>query len=140
MRLAIRVLNSSTMDVAFNSSTMDVALNSSTMDVVSHILEPQQWRLTSYVVVAAAFLIYVLVSASRKPAFPRNSPPLLKGTPVLGLLKFFSSRPDVFNDGLAASKTGNFSFYFGKKQIVGLQGEAGRKAYFESRGLNIAHG
>lgn len=109
------------------------------MEAISLALHLLNWPVSVYVLLAAP-VVYLIVQLNSRPPFPPGSPVLLKGYPVVGLLKFFTARPDIFHYGAAISKTGNFSFYYGKKRIVGLQGDEGRKAYFESKGLNIAQG
>jgi sterol 14-demethylase len=55
-------------------------------------------------------------------------------------LSFYSRRRDMITEGLAASDKGSFSFYVGRKHVVALGGPAGRKTFYESRGLNLSAG
>ncbi|KAI0017763.1 cytochrome P450 6A1 [Xylariomycetidae sp. FL0641] len=89
-------------------------------------------------VAAATFFVQVL----RRPPFPANAPRLHKvgDWPVLGALSFYGRRADWFQDAARQSPTGNFSFYVGKKQIVGLSGVEGRRFFFENRELNFSAG
>jgi len=58
--------------------------------------------------------------------------------PIVGTPDFYyGKRADFFRDALKESKTGNFSFYVGKKQIIGTSGAQGRKLFFESKDLNF---
>ncbi len=45
-----------------------------------------------------------------------------------------------FRDSAKRSKTGNFSFWLGKYHVVGVSGEAARKAYLDNRVLNFDNG
>lgn len=73
--------------------------------------------------------------------FPENAPNLVnEGYPGLGMLRFVYNGYQFFVDGSAMSKSGNFSFYCGKHQVVGLSGRHGRQAFFESKSLDLAKG
>ena len=61
-------------------------------------------------------------------------------SPVLGCPRYFSDRLAFVTEGIRSTATGNFSFYFGKLQIVNLAGSEGRKLFFESKDLNFAEG
>jgi hypothetical protein len=91
-----------------------------------------------------------------RPPVPERSPKAWRtyDWPVVGsALRFYSRRRDMVVEGLAASASaspspsahGNssfraFSFFVGKKHVVALGGPAGRKVFYESRGLNFSAG
>lgn len=113
--------------------TMD-ALN---LQTVTHY---QNWPATVWILLLSS-IAYLVAQVAWRPSFPKNAPKLLKeGYPVLGALRFFSDRRNFASHGTSATGTGNFSFYFGKHQIVGLSGLSGRKTFFESRDLNMSEG
>ncbi|KAI0484356.1 cytochrome P450 6A1 [Xylariaceae sp. FL0804] len=106
-------------------------------------------------------LLVVLLAAAvllRRPALPANAPAWFRGGdwPLLGALCFFSARSDYFRDAVRHVSGGDgdgdgkgnggqgqrrsFSFYIGRKRVVGMAGEEGRRAFFESRDLNFGAG
>lgn len=98
-----------------------------------------------------AFVSWILVIASvvglwikvfRRPVLPKNAPNWWSGHdwPFLGATRFYTNRKDHFLDGLRSSSTGAFSFYIGRKHLIGLSGPAGRKVFYETRGLSLAAG
>ncbi|KAI1753783.1 cytochrome P450 6A1 [Xylaria castorea] len=106
---------------------------------LSTAIQPQQWSATVWVLLltTAATLFFRVFW---RPAFPKNGPKWYKkgDWPILGALEFYyGRRADFMKDALRASKTGNFSFYIGKKQLIGVSGEEGRKLFFESKDLNF---
>ncbi|KAI0107076.1 cytochrome P450 6A1 [Nemania sp. FL0031] len=107
--------------------------------VLPTALHPQQWTATVWVLVlttAAALLTRVF----RRPALPKNAPMWYKkgDWPIVGSLEFYyGRRADFMKEALRATKTGNFSFYIGKKQLIGISGPEGRKLFFESKDLNF---
>ena len=91
-------------------------------------------------VLSVAIGIFTALSLAR-PSIPAKAPKLVQGSwPIVGSLGFFKSRWDFFNQAAKRSATGNFSFYVGRYHVVGVSGDAGRKAFFESRALNLAEG
>ncbi|CCC12428.1 hypothetical protein SMACR_06508 [Sordaria macrospora] len=88
-------------------------------------------------------LLYALTSLTkRRPHLPSNTPPLFKASdwPILGSLRFFTDRYRFYNEGILSSKTGNFSFFFGRHHLVGLSGVEARRAFFENKALNMTKG
>lgn len=74
-------------------------------------------------------------------ATPKGAPPLLKEDwPIVGTFRFFTARWDFFKEAIANSDTGHFSFHVGNKHAIGLSGDDGRKAFFESKDLDFAAG
>ncbi|KAI1740604.1 cytochrome P450 6A1 [Xylaria scruposa] len=106
---------------------------------MSTALQPQQWSATVWVllVTTAVALFFQLLW---RPALPKNAPKWYKkgDWPILGALEFYyGRRSDFMKEALRDTKTGNFSFYIGKKQLIGVSGEEGRKLFFESKELNF---
>ncbi|KAK3940840.1 cytochrome p450 6a1 [Diplogelasinospora grovesii] len=110
------------------------------MDALTNV---QNWPATIWILLATA-VITVTVNLLRRPAWPKSSPTLFKqgggALPILGALRFFSDRRNFMVHGTQASRSGNFGFYFGKLQVVGMAGVEGRKTFFESRDLNLSEG
>ncbi|KAI0203162.1 cytochrome P450 6A1 [Astrocystis sublimbata] len=106
---------------------------------LSTALRPQEWSPTVWVSVltVAATLLFRLFW---RPALPKNAPMWYKkgDWPIMGAIEwYYGRRADFTREALAASKTGNFSFYVGKKQLIGISGVEGRKLFFESKELNF---
>lgn len=91
------------------------------------------------------FFCFVRIVFSRRPILPLNAPPLWKPDdwPVLGALRFFTQRTDMVLDAVAAnqssgSQSGNFSFYIGKRHVVGIgRAQEARIAFYESRDMDL---
>lgn len=60
--------------------------------------------------------------------------------PIAGAWRFYKSRRDMYLEAQQSTETGNFSFYVGKKLIVGLNGSEGKKTFFDNRELSISQG
>jgi hypothetical protein len=103
------------------------------------VVQPQQWPATVWVLLITS-AVYAMISLVWRPSFPKNSPKLFEAYPILGALRFFSQRGDFLVQSHAQSKTENFSFYLGKRQVIGLGGDDGRKVFFESRQLDMSEG
>lgn len=107
--------------------------------ILSTALQPQEWSATIWVLLltAAATIVYQVFW---RPALPKNAPKWYKkgDWPIVGALEFYyGRRSDFMREALRDSKTGNFSFYIGKKQLIGISGAEGRKLFFESKDLNF---
>lgn len=99
-----------------------------------------EWA-TSACVLTATILLLLLARSTRQVPLPESAPPLVKeNLPVVGALRFFTSRGTFFKDGASLSKTGNFSFYCGKHRVVGLSGLEGRKTFYNSKDLSSHQG
>lgn len=109
------------------------------MTVLSLLLEPQG-VLAGIGAVAAAIVGYLVFEMVSRPHLTAKTPARLPGYPLVGVPEFFSARTALFDMGTAISKTGQFSFFFGKHPIVGITGESGRKTYFETKSLNMMKG
>jgi hypothetical protein len=60
--------------------------------------------------------------------------------PIVGALGYFSEKWEFYRRSIHESPSGSFSFYLGKHAVVGLGGETGRHAFYESRELGITQG
>ncbi|KAK2059706.1 cytochrome P450 6A1 [Colletotrichum caudatum] len=107
--------------------------------VASSVLRPHDWPMGVWVLLLTG-LAYAVGSLVNRPSFPSNAPAMLKGYPVVGSPRFFSERGNFLNEGRKLAKSGNWSFYFGKKRLVGLGGPEGRRLFFESRDLCFTKG
>ncbi|KAK1998303.1 cytochrome P450 6A1 [Colletotrichum falcatum] len=107
--------------------------------VASAVLRPQDWPMAVWVLLLTG-LAYAVGALVRQPSLPSNAPRLFKGYPVVGVPRFFSERGTFLNEGRRLARSGNWSFYFGKKSLVGVGGVEGRRLFFESRDLDFAKG
>ncbi|KAH9996992.1 cytochrome P450 6A1 [Xylariaceae sp. FL0662B] len=109
--------------------------------VVETIFNPPSWPSSIWVLLLSS-LVLLLFRVFRRPSLPANAPKWWKtgDWPILGALRFYKDRRDFYTEAVRDSPTGSFSFYVGKKQIVGLSGPEGRKFFFESRDLNFSAG
>lgn len=87
-------------------------------------------------------LSFLTILAKWPPPLPSKAPPHFKASDwhIVGSLRFFTDRYRFYNEGILSSKTGNFSFFFGKHHLVGLSGVEARRAFFESKALNMTKG
>jgi sterol 14-demethylase len=103
---------------------------------------------TPYVVIICLILPFAcfMISVSlRRPSLPLNAPPIWKHDdwPVLGAVRFFTHRTDMVLEAVAAhescgSRTGNFSFFLGKKHIVGIgHAQSARTTFYDSRDMDL---
>ncbi|KAI1364941.1 cytochrome P450 6A1 [Xylaria arbuscula] len=102
-------------------------------------IQPQEWPATIWALVLTSALA-LLIRLFRRPSLPPNAPRWYKKDdwPILGAISFYyGRRADFMKEALRDSKTGNFSFYVGKKQLIGVSGPEGRKIFFESKDLNF---
>ncbi|OTA91522.1 hypothetical protein M434DRAFT_13123 [Hypoxylon sp. CO27-5] len=97
----------------------------------------------------AAWLVYqaVLALFQRSP-LQTDAPPLWKqdDLPLIGALRFFTARTDMWLEAVAVrsregSKTGNFSFFLGKRHVIGLGTSAeARTNFFDNRKMSLMQG
>ena len=100
----------------------------------------QDWPASIWLLLAG-LLVTAIAQLSWRPSFPSNAPQAVKDSlPVFGSLRFFSDRYNFIRQAAAATKSGNFSFYYGKHRIVSVSGFEGRKTFFESKDLNMTEG
>ncbi|KAI1328546.1 cytochrome P450 6A1 [Xylariaceae sp. FL0255] len=110
--------------------------------VLTSLFRPQEWPATVWVLVLTT-AVTTFFKVFWRPALPKNAPVWYKkgDWPILGTLDFYYGRRcDWYKEAIASSKTGNFSFYVGKKQIIGISGNEGRKFYYESKDLSFSDG
>lgn len=106
------------------------------------ILQGQNVKwITSAGVLAITVLLLLLGYSARPVPFPESAPPLVnENLPIIGALRFFTSRGTFLRHGASMSETGNFSFYCGKHQVVALAGPEGRKTFYDSKDLSSHQG
>lgn len=101
----------------------------------------------SVLVLAVATALALIIKLQRN-VMPSNSPPLWKPDdwPLLGALRFFTHRADMvleaskFNT-ISGSGSGNFSFFIGKKHVIGLGVSAqSRIRFFENKDMSLMIG
>ena len=98
----------------------------------------------SYLVIGLVFFLVCVATYTRlfsRPALPPGAPPLTHGVyPVLGAVKFFTRRWEFFRDASRDSSTGNFSFFVGRKLVIGLTSQSSRQVFFDNRHFGFAEG
>lgn len=112
------------------------------MATISELLmRPQAWPAALWVVLATSLAIFIYRLVQRPP-LPSNAPKLWKegDWPLIGAVRFYIDKHDMFLEAQKSTSTGNFSFYVGKKQVVALSGSEGRKTFFESKELHLNKG
>jgi sterol 14-demethylase len=91
------------------------------------------------VFILVCFIAYTKLFS--RPALHSKAPPLTSGVyPILGALKFFTRRWYFFRDAARASPTGNFSFFVGRKLVVGLTSQSSRQVFFDNHHFGFAEG
>ncbi|KAM0794057.1 cytochrome P450 [Usnea florida] len=86
-----------------------------------------------------AALISYLAYLSYTPKFNRKSPAFTTDTvPLIGSWGFMTRKYDFYKKSVKESKTGNFSCWLGKHHMIGLSGEANRKAFLNEQRLDFA--
>ncbi|KAM7203021.1 cytochrome P450 6A1 [Rhypophila sp. PSN 637] len=116
-------------------------LNLKSLNPIRLLTSHDEWPTTVWVLCLTT-LIGFLVKLFWRPAFPKNAPKLWKPKdwPIVGALAFFTDRRNFLTHGSRTQKTGAFSFYLGKYQVVNISGREGRKAFFDSRELSMSEG
>lgn len=120
----------------------NIFMMNDTSTIQNLILQGQnlEWA-TSACVLTVTILLLLLAHSTRQVPLPESAPPLVKeNLPIVGALRFFTSRGTFFKDGASLSKTGNFSFYCGKHRVVGLSGPEGTKTFYNSKDLSSHQG
>jgi len=88
-----------------------------------------------------AILFFALLYSTRRVPWPKNAPKQsFSEWPILGSLRFFSERWNFLREAAVHSLTGQHSFHVGGYSVVGLSGEEGRHAFFESKQLSLGEG
>lgn len=121
-------------------SKMDAVRHAPIMPLDVPVLRCEPWATLALLLLLCGFSA-LFCQFIRQPSFPDGAPrPLKEGYPTLGALRFFSDRYNMYFDGISSSRTGSFSFYFGKHQIVGISGLEGRKVFFQSKEMDLSQG
>nr|A0A4P8DJC8.1 RecName: Full=Cytochrome P450 monooxygenase dmxR5; AltName: Full=Dimeric xanthone biosynthesis cluster protein R5 [Cryptosporiopsis sp. 8999]QCL09096.1 DmxR5 [Cryptosporiopsis sp. 8999] len=93
--------------------------------------------LGAILVVLMSFLAFL----SYTPSFDKKVPAFTTHThPFIGAADFMWRKNHFWRASMEESKTGTFSFWVGKKHVVGLSGEAARKTFMDSPGLDFVGG
>ena len=110
----------------------------SVFDTIERVTtSPTLFLLVSSLVLSAAYVI--LHTWFRR--LPANAPPAVSDDfPITGAIRFWTKRWDFVRRARDQTSTGNFSFHAGPNTIVALNGDAGRKLFFESRDLGFQEG
>ncbi|KKA17947.1 Uncharacterized protein T310_8106 [Rasamsonia emersonii CBS 393.64] len=113
-------------------------INLAWMDLHSdHLQSPVTLGLAGFVATLISFLAYL----SYTPRVDKRSPAFTSDTvPFVGSWGFFTRKQIFWDNAVAESKTGNFSFWLGKHHVVGVSGEAARKMYLDHRDLDFVAG
>ncbi|KFA54601.1 hypothetical protein S40293_02211 [Stachybotrys chartarum IBT 40293] len=116
---------------------------SSVTEPVGRMLADRSLTLYSAYPLAIVLLAYYVLyhGTSYEPA--KGSPKQWTAYhwPVIGSsLHFFARRRDMFLVGRGVFPSGYFSFFVGKKHVVGLSGAQARRVFFETKGLSLAQG
>jgi hypothetical protein len=90
---------------------------------------------------ALILLVHRYYIGSFRTLLPEGSPPTVtEGNRLLGALSFFSERWEFLRLWQLESSTGNFGFYVGRKCVIALSGDAGRKWFLDARELSFSQG
>ncbi|KAE8359940.1 cytochrome P450 [Aspergillus caelatus] len=120
---------------------MDVMRNTQIMPLGFSMVRRYEFWATLVLLLLLCGLSVLFSQFIRQAHFPDGAPrPLGEGYPILGALRFFSDRYNMYFDGISLSRTGSFSFYFGKHQIVGISGLEGRKVFFQDKAMDLSQG
>ncbi|QIX02177.1 hypothetical protein AMS68_007694 [Peltaster fructicola] len=107
------------------------------IDLIIGKLSPTSLALASVVVLASCFF-YIFFN---RPSLPSNAPKQARDqVPILGAWRFFTERHTWFEKEIAASSTGNFSYWVANKPVIGLSGLEGRRMFFDSKAMNFSEG
>lgn len=101
------------------------------------------WTLLVVITTGLFMLLWRLLE---RPNLPANAPPLWQRDdwPLVGALRFFTARADMVLEAVDAHSrhgSGNFSFYLGKKHVVGIGPSAeARKMFFDNKDMSLFQG
>lgn len=85
-------------------------------------------------------ITYYILFAPRLEFPPKAPKQASEQYPFVGALGYFSEKWDFYRRSILESPSGSFSFYLGKHAVVGLAGDIGREAFYNSRDLGITQG
>jgi hypothetical protein len=110
------------------------------MNAISgHLPFPITWSGTTSILGLTA-LVFFISNLLWRPSFPDKAPKVWSGDdlPILGSIRFYSSRHDMLLKAQKTTKTGNVGFYLGKKQIISVSGcTEARRTFFETKDLHF---
>lgn len=107
-------------------------------DLVPHPELISPWFVTAAVITVVVGVASVLL---KDYSIPEKAPKLASGLwPILGHRGFFNARWDFHRTHGHASPTGNWTYFVGRKPVIGMSGDASRKLYFGSNKLNLSAG
>ena len=106
---------------------------------LERLLQPYHWPASVWCLLFTSIVTF-FVQVTQRPAVAKGAPKADRSSdwPIVGALQFYWKRYEFWVNALERSSTGNFSFYIGKKQLVGVSGPEGRKVFFENKGLSLA--
>ena len=107
--------------------------------ILEHLPFPITWSGTTSILLLTALVVFVS-NVLWRPSFPDKAPNVWSGDdwPILGSIRFYSSRRDMLWNAQKTTKTGNVGFYLGKKQIISVSGSTeGRRTFFETKDLHF---
>lgn len=109
--------------------------------IFERLLQPKAWPTIMWAIVLAglALLLHLLTT---RPSSSHAVPKLWKpdDLPILGAWRFYTHRQEMYYTAQRSTKTGNFSFFIGKKHVVGVNGPEGRRTFFDSKDLALNEG
>ncbi|CAI6100637.1 unnamed protein product [Clonostachys chloroleuca] len=96
---------------------------------------------TLWAIVLTGLVLLLHLLTTRK-SFSHAVPKLWKpdDLPILGAWRFYTHREEMYRTAQRSTKTGNFSFFVGKKHVVGVSGPEGRRTFFDSKDLDLGEG
>jgi sterol 14-demethylase len=109
---------------------------------LGHLPLPCPWPGTISILLLTALVVFISNLLWRH-SFPDKAPKVWSGDdwPILGSIRFYCSRRDMLWTAQKTTKTGNVSFYLGKKQIISVSGSTeARKTFFETKDLHLQIG
>ncbi|OJJ96979.1 hypothetical protein ASPACDRAFT_33648 [Aspergillus aculeatus ATCC 16872] len=96
--------------------------------------------ITGLVATVTTFLAYI-VFLSYTPRVDKKSPQFTPNTvPLVGSWSFFTQKWAFWQDCVAKSQTGHFSFWLGKYHVVGVSGAAARKVFLDNPNFDFVRG
>lgn len=117
------------------------------MEALTRVLvQSPEWSRRTIIALLLSALAFLIIITHRPPSrSPKCSSPKPFNTrsyypSLLRSWRFFNDRHGFYNEGVAASSTGNFSHTVGPHYLVGLSKPAGREAFFHRREMEMVEG
>lgn len=116
-----------------------------TMEALTRVILTLEWSPATTIALLVTAFAYIITIAHRPPSRSHNNrtpKPLATGywPSILSTWRFFNNRHGFYNEGVAASSTGNFSHSVGPHHLIGLSRPAGREAFFQRREMKMVEG